>query len=144
MSASNRAVVLNAFHDGLNKRNLSVIREYYSDAICHLPFGNELTGESLMQFFASLFAAFPDVQRRVDVQFTDGVSHVITRWTATGIHQGEFMGIASTGKQFTISGITIDRIRNGQIVEEWQEWDSYGLMQQLGVVPTLRHETVAA
>ena len=109
-------------HDGLNKRNMTVMREYYSDTICHLPFGGELTGERLMQYFASLFVAFPDIQRRVEVQLTDGVSPVITRWTATGTHKQEFMGIAPTGKQFTVSGITIDRIRNGQIVEEWQEW----------------------
>lgn len=116
MSASNRAVVLSAFHDGLNKRDLSVIREYYSDAICHMPFGGELTGERLIQFFGSLFAAFPDAQRRVEVQFTDGVSHVITRWTASGTHRGEFIGVAPTGKQFIITGITIDRIRNvGQL-----------------------------
>jgi predicted ester cyclase len=46
--------------------------------------------------------------------------------------------------QFTITGITINRIRNGKIVEEWQEWDTYGLMRQLGVLPTLQHETAAA
>ena len=61
-----------------------------------------------------------------------------TRWTATGTHQGQFMSVAPTGKRFTITGITIDRIVNGQIVEEWQEWDALGLMQQLGVVSALR------
>jgi predicted ester cyclase len=45
------------------------------------------------------------------------------------------MGIAPTGKQVTLSGMMIDRIVNGKIVEEWEEWDSLGMMRQLGVVP---------
>jgi predicted ester cyclase len=45
------------------------------------------------------------------------------------------MGIAPTGKQVTLSGIVIDRIVSGKIVEEWEEWDSLGMMRQLGIVP---------
>jgi hypothetical protein len=90
-----------------------------------------------VQFLASLFAAFLDVERKVEGQLADGVNNVVTCWTATGTHQGEFMGIAPTGRQFTISGITIDCISGGKIIEEGQQWDSLGLMQQLGVIPTL-------
>jgi steroid delta-isomerase-like uncharacterized protein len=139
MSASNRAIVLRSFHDGLNKRDMSIMSELYSDCVYHLPLVGELRGQALREFFASVFAAFPDVERTVEDQFTEDI-HVVTRWTATGTHQGQFMGIAPTGKRFTITGITIDRIVGGQIVEEWQEWDALGLMQQLGVVPTLERK----
>lgn len=54
------------------------------------------------------------------------------------------MGITPTGKRVTITGISIHRIASGKIVEEWQEWDSLGLMQQLGVVPTFKFEERAA
>ena len=47
------------------------------------------------------------------------------------------MGMAATGKQSTVTGITIDRIVDGRFVESWTNWDTLGLMQQLGVVPAL-------
>jgi len=54
------------------------------------------------------------------------------------------MGIASTGKRVTFTGISIHRIADGRIIEEWQEWDSLGLMQQLGVIPTFKSQDRAA
>jgi steroid delta-isomerase-like uncharacterized protein len=143
MSASNRAVVLRSLKDGLNRRNLSLMTELYSDCIYHLPLVGELRGEALRQFFAAVFVAFPDAERTVEDQFTDDI-HVVTRWTATGTHRGQFMGIAPTGKRFSITGITIDRVANGRIVEEWQQWDALGLMQQFGVVPKFQYEATAA
>jgi steroid delta-isomerase-like uncharacterized protein len=104
----------------------------------------ELKGEALVQFFDALFTAFPDLERKAEDQMTDGMQHVVTRWTMTGTHQGEFLGIAPTGKRISITGISIHRISNGRIVQEWHEWDSLGLMQQLGVVPTIKFEGVAA
>jgi predicted ester cyclase len=50
-------------------------------------------------------------------------------------HQGEFMGIASTGKPVTASGQGFVRVRDGKIVEEHEVFDAFGLMQQLGAVP---------
>jgi predicted ester cyclase len=47
------------------------------------------------------------------------------------------MGIAPTGKQVTVSGITISSVKNGKVVEEWTNWDTLGMLQQLGVVPEM-------
>lgn len=58
---------------------------------------------------------------------TDSVEKVVTRWTATGTHQGPFMGMPPAGNRFTITGISIHRIFDGKIVEEWKQWDSLGL-----------------
>ncbi len=80
-------------------------------------------------------AAFPDGRITVDDQLAEG-DMVATRWTGRGTHQGELMGIAPTGKQTTVSGTTISRVEAGKIVEEWTNWDTLGLMVQLGVVPT--------
>lgn len=143
MSASNRAIVQRVFIDGLNNHNLSVMMELDSSAVCHFPLVGELRGEALRQFFASLQTAFPDIQRTVEEQVCDDV-HVVSRWTMTATHLGYFMGIAPTGKRLTVTGIAMHRIASGQIVEEWEEWDSLGLMQQLGVVPTFKFETPAA
>jgi len=62
---------------------------------------------------------------------------VMTRWSCRGTHKGDLRGIAPTGKQINISGVTIARLANGKFVEGWVNWDALGLMQQLGVVPEL-------
>jgi predicted ester cyclase len=45
------------------------------------------------------------------------------------------MGVAPTGNQVTITGITIEQIAEGKIVEEWNNWDVLGMLQQIGAVP---------
>jgi predicted ester cyclase len=56
-------------------------------------------------------------------------------WRAT--HQGELMGIPATGKQVTTSGISILRVADGKIAEQWDNFDNLGMLQQIGVVPTM-------
>jgi predicted ester cyclase len=45
------------------------------------------------------------------------------------------MGIAPTGKQVAVAGLTISRVENGRVVEEWTNWDTLGMLQQLGAIP---------
>jgi steroid delta-isomerase-like uncharacterized protein len=80
-------------------------------------------------------AAFPDLSFTVDQTVEQG-EYVATRWTSRGTHKGELFGIAATGKEATVSGITIDRWQNGKVVESWTNWDTLGLLQQLGAVPS--------
>jgi predicted ester cyclase len=61
---------------------------------------------------------------------------VVTRWTIRGTHQGELWGTAPTGKQVTYTGITINRMTEGKIVEDWFEGDVLGLLQQICAIPT--------
>jgi len=79
--------------------------------------------------------AFPDVHFTIDEQIAEG-DKVVTRWTAHGTHQGELAGIPATGKSSTVTGIGVDRIVNGKIVESWGMFDQFGMMQQLGIIPT--------
>ncbi len=60
---------------------------------------------------------------------------VVDRWTGYGTHQGEFMGLAATGKKITASGISIHRIAAGKIAETWNNYDALGIFQQLGIIP---------
>jgi steroid delta-isomerase-like uncharacterized protein len=82
--------------------------------------------------------AFSDSRFEIEQQFDDG-DYVITRWTATGTNDGELMGMPATGKPVTITGITIDRFEDGKVVEGWTNWDTLGMMQQLGVIPVAAH-----
>ena len=79
-------------------------------------------------------AAFPDLRLTIEAQIGEG-EILVTRWTAKGTHQGELFGIAATGKQATVTGISIDRFSEGKIAEDWTNWDTLGLLQQLGAVP---------
>jgi steroid delta-isomerase-like uncharacterized protein len=72
----------------------------------------------------------------LDEQIAEG-DKVVTRWTATGIHQGGFAGFPATGKPVVITAINIHRIENGQIQEGWLNWDALGFLQQVGVAPQL-------
>lgn len=78
-------------------------------------------------------AAFQDGSLVVDGQIVEG-NRVSTRWTMKGTHTGEFAGMAPTGKQVTVSGVTISRIASGKVVEAWTTWDRLGLLVQLGAV----------
>jgi predicted ester cyclase len=61
---------------------------------------------------------------------------VVTRWTATGTHQGDLMGMPATGKQATAAGISIDHFADGKLVAGWAMFDQLGFLQQLDAVPT--------
>ena len=87
--------------------------------------------KALARFYKS---AFPDAQITVEDQVAEG-DRVVTRYSARGTHEGDFAGMPATGKQVTGTGITIDRIEGGKIVESWNQFDQLGLLQQLGGVP---------
>jgi steroid delta-isomerase-like uncharacterized protein len=118
--------------------NLGVIDELVApDYIGHDPAQPDMQGpEGIKEFITGYLAGFPDGRITIDGQFAEG-DMVATRWTGRGTHQGELMGIPPTGKQVTVSGITISRVKNGKVVEEWSNWDTLGMLQQLGVVPAM-------
>ena len=117
--------------------NFDVIDEYVAnDYVGHDPSQPApLQGpEALKEFIRTYKAAFPDSLVTVDAIFADG-DIVVTRWNGRGTHEGELMGIAPTGKEATVTGITISRLANGKIAETWSQWDTLGLLIQLGAVP---------
>jgi steroid delta-isomerase-like uncharacterized protein len=90
----------------------------------------DLVGVEAMKAFATEFRqAFPDFRDSIDVQLAEG-DLVATRFTSMGTHRGTFRGIAPTGRHISWTGITIDRVAGGRIVESWANWDM--VLQQLG------------
>jgi steroid delta-isomerase-like uncharacterized protein len=134
-AGANKAL-LRRWIEGVNKGNLALFDEVYGDCVYYSPATGELKREALKQFMVSLLAAFPDGRWTIEGQVAEG-DKVATRWSFTGTHQGELMGVAPTGKRVTASGMVIDRIVEGKIVEEWEEWDALGMMQQMGATPPL-------
>ncbi len=62
-------------------------------------------------------------------------NRVVVRRTVRGTHQGEWLGIAPTGKPVTFTGIWIARLTDGNLEEQWVNFDALGLLQQLGAIP---------
>ena len=81
-------------------------------------------------------SAFPDMQATIEDMIAEG-DKVAVRYTGTGTHKGELMGIPATGKQIAVTGIEIIRIAGGKMVERWEAFDNLSFMQQLGVIPPM-------
>jgi predicted ester cyclase len=79
--------------------------------------------------------AFPDGGVVIEDIIAEG-DKVAVRFSFHGAHQGEFMGIPPTGKQVIVSGMDINRIVEGKLIERWAVFDMLSLLQQLGVMPT--------
>ena len=123
--------------------NIGVIDELVTpDYVGHDPSQPEdMRGpEGVKQFVTTYLTAFPDGRITIDEQLAEG-DLVASHWTGRGTQQGDLMGIPPTGKQVTVTGITISRVKDGKVVEEWTNWDTLGLLQQLGVVPELAGAT---
>lgn len=117
--------------------DLSIADEIYSeDYVGHDPTKPEpIRGiEAAKEEAAGYRAAFSDLTLTIDNQVAEG-EYVVTRWTARGTHDGDLDGIAPTGRSATTGGISMIRVVDGKIVEDYTEWDALGLMTQLGVVP---------
>ena len=119
------------------KGNLDVIDEHIAPGyIGHDPSEREgIRGrEGFRAFIQKYLTAFPDGQMTVDDQILEG-EKIATRWTGRGTHKGEIAGIAPTGKQITVTGLTISRLEGDMVVEDWTTWDTLGMLIQMGAVP---------
>jgi steroid delta-isomerase-like uncharacterized protein len=74
--------------------------------------------EGIKRYVAAYRVAFPDLEVTVEDQLAEEAK-VVTRWTARGTHAGEFLGLAPTGDEVTVSGIEFDHIVGGRIDEAW-------------------------
>jgi predicted ester cyclase len=106
------------------------------DAVIRTPLPIDATGsEALKQVWAMLLRIYPDIHLTVEDVIAEG-DKVVGRTTVTGTHQGEFMGVAPTGKSVTYNEIFIFRFANGRVVETWGVVDVYAQMKQIGVIPS--------
>ncbi|MBT4511917.1 MAG: ester cyclase [Chloroflexi bacterium] len=132
----NKALVRRAF-EALNESSLDVMDEIY-DAN-HVKHTNGITNNVSLKEAKqrdTTLKAFPDYHREIEDMVAEG-NKVSVRWTFTGTHKGELMGIPPTGVQVTMTAISIYRITDGKIMEIWQNSDHLGVMQQLGVIPPI-------
>lgn len=135
--SANKEIVRHLVDEVWTNRNFAAVDELVAaDYVGHDPNQPEpIKGrEGFKQFAAMYQAAFQDATVTIDDQIAEG-DLVVTRWTGRGTHTGELMAIAPTGKEVTVSGITISRLADGQVAEEWELMDALGMLVQLGAVP---------
>ncbi|MGD1807907.1 ester cyclase [Dapis sp. BLCC M126] len=130
----NKAIVLK-FYEAFDQQDIEQgLKLMSADIVARGLDRNPLEGrDAVMQYGATMFAAFPDGRHILEEVIVEG-DQVVTRGIFQGTHQGELMGIPPTGKQVTFSVIHIDRVENGKIVEHWGQGDVQELMQQLGIM----------
>jgi steroid delta-isomerase-like uncharacterized protein len=138
MSAEdNKAFMRRVFEEVYNQKNLAALDDVcVPDFVVHYPSRTIQGLEAYKHFVSLLFTAFPDGRLSIEDMIAEG-DRVVVRYTYRGTHQGDYMGIPPTGKQFTTTSIVITRIDNGKGIEGWINGDDLGRLQQLGVIPTM-------
>ena len=137
MSKENIALIHRWFEEVWNKGRAEAIEEMFAaDGIAYGlgEAGIDVHGPAAFKpFFERLRGAFPELKITIEDTLAEG-DKVAARWSATMTHQGDHLGIAATGRKAAVTGMSIVRIRDGKIVEAWNNWDMLGLMQQIGAI----------
>ena len=138
MSEGNEALAHRFHMDIFQEGNLDAADEILSpDFVWHGgggPGEDQRGPEPTKQVASGVISAFPDRNITHEDTVAQG-DKVLIRWAMTATQEGEFAGIAPTGRRVTLTGFDLFRIEGGKIVEMWQEMDQLGLMQQLGAIP---------
>ncbi len=138
MSVENNKATARRWYEGVfNNGNLDLINELFAaNFVDHDPV-NPLPGpEGVRQVVTMYRSAFPDLHITVEDWVAEG-DKVVTRFRAQGTHRGALMGVPPTGKQVTVTGIDVLGFKNGKIAEHWGNRDDLGMLQQLGVIPSM-------
>jgi len=137
MRDQNETLIHRWFEEVWNKGRADAIDEMFDcEGIAHGltgEDGKELCGpEGFKPFFESFRQAFPDLQVVVEDTVVEG-DKVAARCIVRGTHRGEGIGIAATDKPVEFTGMTIVRVKDGKVVEAWNNFDFLAMYQQLGL-----------
>lgn len=138
MSIENKNVIHRLF-EALSKGKMDILDELtIANLIIHgddlLPFGRDR--ESIKNLITAFHKAFPDAKFTVEQIFAEQ-NKVVSYVTVSGTHKGEWLGAAPTGEEITWTASSVTRFNEGKIVELWGIADELGMMQQLGLAPSI-------
>src|ERR671917_960884 len=115
MSEQNKTLARRSFEDLFSRGNHDTANEILSaDFLDHLPREEERGIEELKRYVGIYRSAFPDIQDTVEEIVAEG-DKVVVRWRSRGTHQGEFMGVAPTGRHVTFPGMRLFRIAENKM-----------------------------
>ena len=135
MSLEDNKAVARKFFEEFTRGNLDAVADLmHPDHVFHFPLLPESVDKpGHVAGQAAVKAAFPDYTMTVTQQVAEA-DMVFNRLHITGTHAGEFMGRPGSGETFEISTFNVMRIRDGQVEEEWDEFDTLRFLAQLGIV----------
>jgi predicted ester cyclase len=136
MSAESNAKIVRRFIDEVcNARKLNVADELFSAQHAYrdpsVPAGPGPQG--IKEVVGTYQKAYADAHWNLDELIVAGDDRVIVRWTGSGTHSAELMGIPPTGKHVSFTEMGILRVAGRQVVESWYDVDMLGMMGQLGL-----------
>jgi len=119
------------FEEVWNKGRREAIAEFISrEAVLHEG-GSDIVGpDGFYPFFDRLSAALSEIHASVEETLADG-DKICVRWSFSAKHSGEGLGVAPSGVNIHVTGITIMRVAGDKLIEGWQNWDMLGMMQQI-------------
>jgi len=130
----NVALMRRWFKEVWNEGRVETIYELLDEHI--KGWGQDAPGQEIRKpadfvaFFNRIHDAFPDQKVTIEDAFGAG-DKVVVRWSSEMTHTGDHLGMPATNKKVHVTGITIARIANGKIVEGWDNWDQFAMMQQI-------------
>ncbi len=138
MSEENKALLRRWFAEVWDEGRAEAIDELFAEeGVAHGladASGAELRGPAhFREFHRGFREAFPDISVTVEDVVAEG-DRVAGRCTARGTHRSDALGFAATDRAVVFDGMCIVRIRDGQIVEAWNNFDFLTMYQQLGAV----------
>ena len=139
MSEQNKQLVHHFFDEMCNKRQLGLADALFAaNHVYHDPSSPWVAAgpAGMKELIGAYHRGFGDAHWDVHAMIEAGDT-VVTRWTGSGTHTGDLVGIAPTNKRVAVDGIWMHRIAQGMIAESWNAWDMLGLLQQIGVVPAM-------
>ena len=128
---TNKAICRRHYEEVLTGKRLDVVDEIYADPVGYGD-GQSMPRSQFKALAQASLTAFPDLVVTVGDQVAEG-DLVVTRWSATGTHLGDFLGNAATGRSGHIRAIHIHKIEGGRIAHLWEEIDLLGLSRELGI-----------
>ena len=139
MSEENKENMRRVLEEAFGQGRVEVVDEVlHSNFVCWDPNSEsgEIRGADTIKSEIEYFRiAVPDLTYTVDDQIVEG-NMVVSRYTVSGTHQGEFFGVPGSGKRIEMTAINIDRFdESGKLVEEWVEYDLLGAMRKIGAIP---------
>ena len=138
MSLEENKQLVRRYQEIYNNNNLEALGEVLADDLLtpRIMSGVPQGLEGARAAHRIMLLGFPDYQTVIEDLVAEG-DRVAARITMTGMHKGDFMGIAATNIHVKFTGMYIVRIQEGKIVEHWGEEDSISLLTQLGAMPKI-------
>jgi predicted ester cyclase len=134
IAAANKRLVRRFYKEVYGDWNMSMVEEVVSPRfVSHdWPEGGPTGPEGFEAFYSAIRSAVPDARYEVDDLISEN-DKVVVRWRLLGTHQGDFRGIAPTGRAIALKGIAIYRVDGGKLMERWVVTDLHGLLEEIAI-----------